>query len=280
MQIEETRIEANGLVFDALAAGPAAGTPVLMLHGFPQTSAGYRPQLKALGEAGYRVVAPNQRGYSSGARPDGVAEYTLDNLGADVAAMADALGFGKFHLVGHDWGAAVAWYVGVHYRERILTLNPISVPHPDAFARVLRDSGSDQRERSGYMEFLRSEGSEEALVANDGAVLRNIYSGIDRATQDAYIAVLGTKEAMRAAVNWYRAIDLGGVSPLGAVDVPTMFIWSDQDHALGPDGAKLTAQFVSGPYRFEVLKGIDHWIPDKAPQRLSALLLDAFGAAA
>lgn len=280
MQIEQTRIEANGLAFDALAAGPASGTPVLMLHGFPQTSAGYRPQLEALGEAGYRVVAPNQRGYSSEARPDGVAEYTLDKLGADVAAMADALGFGKFHLVGHDWGAMVAWYVGVHYRERILTLNPISVPHPDAFSQVLRDSRSDQRERSGYMTFLRSEGSEETLVENDGAMLRNIYSGIDRATQDEYIAVLGSKEAMRAALNWYRAFDFAGASPLGAVDVPTMFIWSDQDHALGPDGAKLTAQFVSGPYRFEVLQGIDHWIPDKAPERLSALLLDAFGAAA
>ena len=121
---------------------------------------------------------------------------------------------------------------------------------------------------------------ETHIVADDGEVLRNIYSGIDRATQDAYIAVLGSKEAMRAALNGYRAIDVGGASLLGAVDLPTMFIWSDQDHALGPDGAKLTAHFVTGPYRFEVLKGIDHWIPDKAPERLSALLLDAFGAAA
>ena len=138
-EIHEIQIEASGFVFDARVAGPEDGEPVLLLHGFPSTSWEWKDQLRALGEAGYRAVAPNQRGYSPGARPEAVEAYAISNLIVDVLNIADALGFDRFHLVGHDWGAGVAWGLGVAAPDRLLTLNPISVPHPDAFQAELAD---------------------------------------------------------------------------------------------------------------------------------------------
>ncbi|MGH9182018.1 MAG: alpha/beta fold hydrolase, partial [Acidimicrobiales bacterium] len=136
------------LVFDALAAGPDDGPLVLLLHGFPQSSGEWRSQLAALAGQGYRAVAPDQRGYSPGARPDGVDAYRMPLLVGDVLAMADELGAGRFHLVGHDWGAAVAWYTAAAHPDRLLSLTAVSVPHPMAFAKALASPSGDQAERS------------------------------------------------------------------------------------------------------------------------------------
>src|SRR3954470_19516405 len=143
------------MVFSARAAGPEDGRLVLLLHGFPQSSYSWRSQLEALGAAGYRAVAPDQRGYASGARPVGTEHYAIPHLVADVLAIADDMGGHEFDLVGHDWGGAVAWQVAGRYPERLRTLTVLSTPHPASLTRTLSDAVGDQRERSSYMQFFR-----------------------------------------------------------------------------------------------------------------------------
>ena len=280
VEIEMTQIAVGDFTFDVRTAGPEDGEPVILLHGFPQTSYEWRHQIAALAGAGFRAVAPDQRGYSPGARPPDVADYALPLLVQDVIGLADAVGAERFHIVGHDWGAVVAWAVAVAARDRVITANPVSVPHPDAFARVLNDPTSCQPQASSYFDVFVQPDSEDAFLANDRTLLRGIYAGIDGAAVDEYVRVLGSKAALGAALNWYRA-NIGDRNlqgpPLGAVEVPTMFTWSDGDTALCIDGALLTEEYVSGPYRFEVLEGVNHWIPDLAAEAMSTVLLEHLG---
>ena len=272
-----TRVDVGDFTFDVRTAGPEDGEVAILLHGFPQTSYEWRHQIAALAAAGFRVVAPDQRGYSPGARPPAVADYALPQLVQDVIGLADAVGAERFHVAGHDWGAVVAWGVAAAARDRVITVNPVSVPHPDAFARVLNDPASCQVEASSYFDVFVRPDSEDAFLANDRALLRGIFADIDDEAVDEYVRVLGSKPALGAALNWYRA-NIGDRTlqgpALGPVDVPTMFTWSDGDTALCIDGALLTEEYVAGPYRFEVLEGVSHWIPDLAPEAMSALLVD------
>ena len=272
-----TQIALGDLTFDVRTAGPEDGEVAILLHGFPQTSYEWRHQIRALAEAGFRVVAPDQRGYSAGARPTDTADYALPLLVQDVLGLADAVGAERFHIVGHDWGAIVAWAVAVAAADRIITANPVSVPHPDAFARVLSDPESCQVEASSYFDVFTQPDSEDGFLANDQALLRGLYAGMGEDATAEYLRVLGSKPALGAALDWYRA-NIGDRNlqrpATGAVTVPTMFTWSDGDTALCIDGAVLTEEYVEGPYRFEVLEGIDHWIPEMAAEKMSSLLVD------
>ena len=163
--IELIEIPVGEDTFTARAAGPAGGELVLLLHGFPQSSWAWRHQLEALGAAGYRAVAPDQRGYSPGARPAEVSRYSSTALVSDVIAIADELGGFSFHLVGHDWGAAVAWQVAGRHAHRLRTLTILSVPHPLAFTEALRDPSGDQAQRSSYFEVFRSDEAADAFSA-------------------------------------------------------------------------------------------------------------------
>jgi pimeloyl-ACP methyl ester carboxylesterase len=276
---ERLEIGVDGLTFDALAMGPADGELVLLLHGFPQSSHEWRAQLDALGAAGYRAVAPDQRGYSPRARPLGVEHYRAEPLVADVVAMADALGADRFHLVGHDWGAAVAWHVAGRHPQRLRSLTAVSVPHPAAFSDALR--GDDQRQRSGYIELFRQEGhAEDLLLEDDGARLRAMLEGTGLSNDvDEYVRRMREPGAMTAALNWYRAVDAGSLDALGPITTPTMYVWSTADIALGREGAEATVAHVEGRYRFEVLEGVSHWIPEAAPDELSRLLLEHLSSA-
>lgn len=269
-------IPVGDYVFDAKTAGPDEGEAVFLLHGFPQTSHEWRAQLPALAEAGYRAIAPDQRGYSPRARPLEVSEYSVVTLATDVTAMADALGIERFHVVGHDWGAAVAWAVAGLFPERIRSVAPISVPHPDAFAAVLSDPASCQYQASSYFDFFVTPAATDLFISNGGANLRAVYAGIPEADIDVYVAALGTREAMDGALNWYRAnVENRNINapPLGPTRVPALFVWSDGDTALCREGAELTESFVEAPYRFEIIAGVNHWVPDLAPDQLNALLL-------
>ena len=267
------------LVFDARADGPDDGELVLLLHGFPQTSFSWRNQLGALGAAGYRAVAPDQRGYSPGARPADVEEYRVERLVGDVLGFADALGVERFHLVGHDWGGAVAWQVAGRNPERLRTLTSLSTPHPAAFRRSIQDG--EQRDKSSYMLFFRSPEAEPFFLDNDAAGLRALYtaSGLADDAVEEYMRVLTQPGAMTGALNWYRAADLGLVKGLGPITTPTMYVWSTYDPALGREAAEGTAAHVEGPYRFEVLEGVGHWIAEETPDALNTLLLDHLGGA-
>jgi pimeloyl-ACP methyl ester carboxylesterase len=268
------------LTFDALAAGPEGAEAVLLLHGFPQTSLAWVDQLEALGAAGYRAVAFDQRGYSPRARPTDVDAYRTPELIGDVLAVADALGVDRFHLVGHDWGGAIAWQVGGRHADRLHTLTVVSTPHPAAMGMALAGQiGGDQAERSSYMQVFREPDSQDRFLENDAQILRMVFlaSGMPPGREAPYLEALGTPEALGAALNWYRAADLSLIDGLGDITSPTMYVWSTEDPALGREAAEATAQFVKGPYRFEVLEGVGHWISEQEPARLNDLLLDHMG---
>jgi pimeloyl-ACP methyl ester carboxylesterase len=164
---ERVEVPVGELVFDALAAGPPDGELVLLLHGFPQSAEEWRAQLEALGDAGYRAVAPDQRGYSPRARPEEVEHYLPDHLVADVLAIADWLGGHRVHVVGHDWGALVAWRLAGRFPDRVRTLTAVSVPHPFAVAEAMGSDSGDQRARSAYIQLFRQEGLSERLLLAD-----------------------------------------------------------------------------------------------------------------
>lgn len=275
--ITMTPVTVGDLTFDVRMAGPAGGEVVILLHGFPQTSYEWRNQISALGEAGFRAVAPNQRGYSAGARPATIQDYAVPRLVEDIVGLADAVGAERFHIVGHDWGAIIAWAVAVAAPARVISASPVSVPHPDAFARVLSDPTSCQPEASSYFDVFVQPDSEDNFVANDNAGLRGFFAGIEEDAVEDYVQVLGSKAALGSALNWYRANiadRLVSGPAMGVVRVPTMFTWSDGDTALCIDGAELTEEYVDAPYRFEVIEGVSHWIPDLAPDQMTELLLD------
>ena len=275
--IEVVDPEFGPLVFDTVDEGDPDGAVVLLLHGFPETSESWNRQVPALVDAGYRVVAPDQRGYSPGARPAAQAAYSSPCLIGDVLAVADAVGAERFHLVGHDWGGAVAWQVAGRHPDRVRSLTVLSTPHPAAFGVALAgEGGSDQASRSGYMDFFRTEGSEDVLLADDAGLLKLVYLGSGLTEDEAapYLAALSTSDALRAALCWYRAADITLVEGLGPIVAPTLYIWSTDDVALGREAAEATARFVDGPYRFEVLEGVDHWVGEHAPAAVNALLLE------
>jgi pimeloyl-ACP methyl ester carboxylesterase len=281
--ISERQIPLGELTFDVRTAGPEDGELVLLLHGFPQTSLAWRHQLKALGDAGYFAVAPNQRGYSPGARPSEVDDYRLPLLVDDVLGLADALGRDRFHLGGHDWGAVVAWAVAADAPGRVLSLTSFSIPHSDPFAAMAADPTSCQSSASAYVDDLIAEGSERNMLALGGAPLRyGAFGGLHPEAVDHYLEELGDEEALRAAVNWYRANAteeaLFGGESIGPVAVDTLFIWSDGDPYICRDPVDATADYVTGAYRLEVLEGVDHWIPENAAETVSPWLLEHVGA--
>jgi pimeloyl-ACP methyl ester carboxylesterase len=266
---------------------------VLFLHGFPQTSFSWHHQLDAVAGAGYRGLAFDQRGYSPKARPAPVDDYRIGELVGDVLAVADQWELDRFDLVGHDWGAMVAWVTAARHPDRVRTLTAVSVPHPRAFAAAFGGgsggdgSGSgggddDQRQRSSYIEVFRAEGgvAERALLGEDGsgAGLRAMFdaSGLSSDTEEVrrFVANMLEPGALTAALNWYRATEPHALSDVGTITVPTLYVWSDQDIALGRVAAEATVQWVSGRYRFEVLPGVSHWIPESAPAALNRLLLE------
>ncbi len=279
--IERIRIPVGDMVFDALAAGPEDGELVLLLHGFPQSSYSYRRQLPVLAALGFRAVAPDQRGYSPGARPRAVSDYAMGSLVGDVLGMASELGSERFHLVGHDWGAAVAWVLASAVPQRVRSLVALSTPHISAFGRALAETDGDQARASAYFASFREEGSERRFLENDAAEFRALlgrWGGMSEADIEAYLSVLGTEEALGAALNWYRAgtggANSGTPPPASMVSVPTLYVWSTNDAAFTRGTAEASAEFVTGPYRFEILEGVSHWIAEEAPERLNELLAE------
>ena len=267
-----TSFTSDGLTFDVRDDGPLDGPVVVALHGFPQTSASWAAVTPPLVAAGFRVLAPDQRGYSPGARPQDVSSYALAKMVGDVLALADAAGAERFHVVGHDWGAAVGWALAGRHVDRVATLTAVSVPHPASLARSFAGS---QALRSWYMLMFQVPGLAERLFrARDGAAVRRLLVGTGMSDPEPSVRLLRDPRAATATVNWYRALRLPGNLRAGRTRVPTLYVWSDRDTALGRRAAEGTGAFVDGPYRFVVLSGVSHWIPEERPAELAALLLD------
>lgn len=270
------KVPARGLVFDVTVSGPTDAPAVLLLHGFPQTSHCWRRVTPSL--PGYRCIAPDQRGYSPGARPLDVEAYRVPELAADALAVLDALGVERAHVVGHDWGGAVAWQLGARHPARVSTLTVLSTPHPRAFIEALR-SDEDQRQKSLYMRDFARPGYADELLADDAAALRAIFGGLPSVDVDHVVAAAQEPGALASWLRWYAAQRLEDVGDTPAVDVPTLYAWSDGDVALGSAAAAATGQWVTGPYRFEALEGVSHWIPEQAADTVARLLIDHLGQA-
>src|SRR3954454_13636936 len=274
MPVGMLQVDVGDLTFDVRTDGPDDGLPVLLLHGFPETSLCWAAVTPLLAAAGLRTYAPDQLGSSPGARPLDVDGYALTNLVQVTADLMTAMDVPVAHVVGHDWGANVAWGLAAWHPDRVRTLTAVSVPPPTAFTLAYR-ADPEQRERSGYINLFRQAGrSEEVLLADGARRLRRVLDapGVPAEAVDAYVGVLSAPGALTAALNWYRA--MGSGTHVDPVDVPTTFVWSDGDVAVGRTAAEACADQVSADYRFVELPGITHWVPEHAPRELAAAVVE------
>ena len=268
----------SGLTFTADIAGPADGPLVLLLHGFPESRHSWRAALPELAKAGYRCVAPDQRGYSPGARPDpaDLSNYAFDKLVNDALEIVAAAGHEgrRFHQVGHDWGGQVSWGVANAHAERLASLSVLSRPHPLSFRRALGNPDGDQKHRSRHHGKFLEPATGPLLIEDNARRLREGLFGQDvsRAAIAEHVSVLGSREAIEAALAWYRA-NKGLSGDFGPTRVPTLYIWGDADATVGPDAAKGTGEFVTAAYAMEVLPGVGHFVMDQAPARATQLIL-------
>jgi len=268
----------SGLTFTADVLGPTGGPLVLLLHGFPESRHSWRAALPALAAAGYRVVAPDQRGYSPGARPDpaDLSNYAFDRLVADVIEIAAAAGYDgkRFHLVGHDWGGQVSWGVAGKHPERLASLTILSRPHPSSFRRALLKEDGDQKHRSRHHRAFLDADTGKLLLADNARRLRDglFGQGVPAAALEEHLSVLGNPEALEAALAWYRS-NKGLAADIGTIKAPTLYIWGDADATVGPDAAYGTGEFVGAAYAMEVLPNVGHFVMDQAPAKATDLML-------
>lgn len=244
--------------YDVRRAG-AGDELVILLHGFPETSHMWIPLIEHLAANGYTAVAPDLRGYSAGARPEGAENYGYPVMGEDIVQMATQLGYERFHLVGHDHGAGLGWMIVGLHADRISSWTSLSIPHIDAFGAALA-SNAEQRERSQYMNFFRQVGvAENALSGNDFAALRGVWNESPPEQVEEYLRVLTQPGALTGALNWYRGALTDETQSVGKVSVPTVLIWGNQDQAIGRPGVDMAPEYMDGPYRLIELDA-GHWL--------------------
>jgi len=265
----------DGFTFDVTDAGSANDELIVLLHGFPESRAAWTHVTPHLVRAGYRVLAPDQRGYSRGARPKARSAYTLTKLSGDIIAMADQAGVDRFHVVGHDWGGGVAWELAANHAERVKTVTSLATPHPRAMVKAVTRSG--QLLKSYYMflfqlPVLPERGFSGPLANRTWATMAK--SGLPQEYVEEYKQLFKEPGAARGALNWYRALPFGSPNGVGPINVPTMYLYGAKDFALGRAAADLTGDYVTGPYRYEILEGVSHWIPEEVPETTAELVLD------
>jgi pimeloyl-ACP methyl ester carboxylesterase len=284
--VTERRIELDGVELRVLLEGEGDGVPVLLLHGFPDSAHLWEHQIAALAAAGHRVIAPDLRGFGESDRPEGVEAYRMRALVGDVVGLLEALDVERAALVGHDWGAALAWATALGVPDRVERLVAISVGHPGTAAYA----GLRQRQLSWYMLWFLAPGvADAALPADDWAFYRR-WAWDGAAPEDEpylrrQLEDLSRPGALTAGLNWYRAsisperyvVSEQRAATMPHVRCPTMGVWSDGDFALGEEQMALSGRFVDGPWRYERVEGAGHWVPVQAAERLSALLVDFLG---
>jgi epoxide hydrolase 4 len=243
------RVALPDLSLHVAEAGPEAGPPVILLHGFPEFWYGWRRQIGPLSEAGFRVVVPDQRGYGLSDRPQGVAAYHLDRLAADVVALADACGFQRVRLVGHDWGGLVAWWTASHHPDRVERLAILNAPHPGIVGAYMRQHPG-QWLRSLYVGLFQIPGLPERLLTADrGRALRRGLTSSSRpgaftaADLERYQESWLRPGAMTAMLNWYRALVRLPRAEAPRVRVPVLILWGRRDAALQAGLAQTSLAF-------------------------------------
>lgn len=281
--METRRIDCGGVTLSVTDAG--SGEPVILLHGFPEISHSWRHQIPALVDAGYRVLAPDLRGYGESDAPADVADYAFPNLIGDAVGLLDALGLPAAHFVGHDWGGSIAWAMASHQPHRVTSLTILNSPHPVASAEARQLP--EQQQKSWYMLLFQFPGiAEEWLSMNDFANLRQFVfdtaapGTFPESDRDVFCAALARPGRLTAALNYYRA----NLTPdkwlkpppdLPPVTVPTTIIWAEADAYMGPVLLERSVAKVTGPLTVERLPGVSHWVQQEAPDRVNALMIEA-----
>ena len=280
----ERFVQANGLRLHVVEAGPPGGPPVVLLHGFPELWYGWRKQIGPLAEAGHRVIVPDQRGYNTSDKPEGVAAYRVDTLAADVVGLLDSLGLERAAIVGHDWGAVVAWWLALAHPERVSRLAILNVPHPAVMRRHLLRSPRQMR-RSWYVFFFQVPGLPERFLARHGfaSLTRAVRGGRRGTCTDEDLAVYreawAQPRALTAMVNWYRAaLRFAGTRlPRLRVSVPTLVLWGARDRFLGREMAEPSVALCDHG-RLELFETATHWLQhdeaDAVNDRLCRFLAD------
>lgn len=267
------RVDSAGVGIDYDVHGPGDGAPLVLLHGFPDSARLWRHQVPALVEAGHRVIVPDQRGYGRSGKPADVDAYNMVVLAGDVAAVLDDLGIERAAVVGHDWGAAVAWVLAAFMPERVDRVAALSVGHPIAF----RSAGQEQSEKSWYMLLFQFEGVAEQWLSSDGWA--NLREWARHPDHDAVVADLEGQGSLTPGLNWYRA----NVPPSSLVEpplevppvqAPAMGVWSSGDLFLTEAQMKGSGEHCAGGFRYERLDGPGHWMQLEAPDAVNRLLID------
>jgi pimeloyl-ACP methyl ester carboxylesterase len=251
-----------------------------LLHGWPEFADCWTEQLHALGEAGYRAVAVDQRGYAREARPERVEDYSIELLVADALAFADHQGADRFHLVARDWGGIVAWALATAHPERLRSLSVLGTPHPAALQQAA-STDDGQFHDLGYVRFFRRGvgKAERFLLRDDAAQLRGVYDNrVPAEIVERTVARLSEPGALTATLNWYRGATNDAFDvPAGRITTPTLYIWGSADPWLGQGAAELTVHHIDAEYRFQILDGVSQWMAMEAPDEVISLLLDHLG---
>lgn len=294
MRTGMTTFTREGLTFDVRDSGPASSVapasavpsgvpsdvPIVLLHGFPQTSLAWSAVTERLVAAGRRCLAPDLRGYSPGARPRERTAYRVDVMRGDVLALIDAAGAERAHVVGHDWGGGLAWEVATAHPERVARLTVLSTPHPGAMAWAVRHG--TQGLKSWYMAAFQVPVVPEVLLRPALRVFGMRGLGLPRAHERAYVERLSEPGALTGALNWYRALATQPPEEVsrarGLITCPTTYVWGRRDAYLGRAAAERTELYVDAPYRFIELDA-DHWLPEKHPREVAEAILEPLGEA-
>ena len=282
MQTETTYIETNGIKLHVVMAGPKDGQPVVLLHGFPEFWYGWRKQIPALAEAGYRVIVPDQRGYNLSDKPKGVKSYSVDILAQDILGLIDALGYKKVNLIGHDWGAIVAWAFAIWHPERLHKLGILNVPHPAVMMNFLLRGDPEQLRRSWYIFFFQLPWLPEYFIRkndwrNGDRVLRGGSKRGSFSKEDIveYKRAWAQPGAMTAMLNWYRAaVQHRSKMPKSVrVTVPTLMIWGMQDTALSHRMARPSLDYCDDG-KLVFFEDATHWVQHDEDKAVNQLLLE------
>ncbi|WP_410609474.1 alpha/beta fold hydrolase [Amycolatopsis sp. lyj-109] len=267
------QVDSGGIKLNVELHGPEEGKPVLLLHGFPDTGRVWSRQIAPLTEAGFRLIIPDQRGYGRSDKPSDIEAYKIAALAADPVAILDRLGLEKAAVVGHDWGANVAWSMATFAPQRLDRLAVLSVGHPS----VRRPGNILERQRTWYMLLFQFEEiAERWLSGNEWTNFRNLFRHPDA---DAVIAELQASGSLTPAINWYRAnvhprVLVEPPPELPKITVPTMGMWGSADFNAGDERMAGSHEFVAAPWRYERLDGPGHWLQWEAPDEVNRLLLD------
>lgn len=272
-------VETNDIRLHVRQAGPENGPLVVLLHGFPEFWYGWQSQIDPLAKAGYRVVVPDQRGYNRSEKPEGVGRYHLDELAADIVGLIDAYERDRAAIVGHDWGAAVAWWLALQHPDRLASLSAVNVPHPTVMERTLRSSWR-QRRKSWYMAVFQLPVLSEALLrAGDYRLLTRTLTNSSRpgtftpSALDRYRAAWSRHGALTAMLNWYRAIARYRPRPARTtVSLPTLVLWGANDEFLAREMATESLAYCESG-RLELIEEATHWVVHEQPDRVHDALV-------